>query len=97
MILLVTGGRDFCESVTSEGQPRDRDLYMPERVALGWSLDALKPSGLIVGDATGADRWAKIWADKRGVPLSTASPDYAIMFPGGRRPSSVDVYEASVR
>lgn len=96
MILLVTGGRDFCESVTSDGQPRDRDAFMPERVALGWSLDYIKPDGVIVGDATGADRWAKIWADKRGVPLSTARPDYAVVFPGGRVPNGLEFYEVNM-
>ena len=78
MILLVTGGRDFCESVTSDGQPRDRDLYMPERVALGWSLDYISPTGVIVGDATGADRWAKIWCDKRSVPCEIFRADWSV-------------------
>jgi hypothetical protein len=63
----VTGGRDFCESVTSKGEPRDRDLYMAERQALGFALDAIGPTKIIHGGAKGADRWAGIWADKRGV------------------------------
>lgn len=68
MILLVTGGRDFCESVTSKGEPRDRDVYMGERMALGYALDTINPTRIIHGGATGADRWAGIWADRRGVP-----------------------------
>jgi hypothetical protein len=97
MILLVTGGRDFCESVTSKGEPRDRDDYMSERIALGFALDYIAPSSVIVGDADGADRWAKIWCDKRGVPLSTGQPDYAVVFPGGRIPSHVESYEVTLR
>lgn len=97
MILLITGGRDFCESVTTAGIPRERDIYMSERVALGFALDYIAPSSVIVGDATGADRWAKIWADKRGVPLSTGRPDYAVVFPGGSRPRDIPIYEAIIR
>lgn len=90
MILLITGGRDFCEV-------RDGADHMTERRALGFALDFIAPSSVIVGDATGADRWAKIWADKRGVPLSSACPDAAVVFPGGRRPSHVESYEVSVK
>jgi YspA, cpYpsA-related SLOG family len=78
VILLVTGGRDFCEAVTSSGEPRDRDLYMNERRALGYALDFLKPSAVIVGDATGADRWAKIWCDKRSVPCQIFKADWSL-------------------
>ena len=75
---MVTGGRDFCESVTSKGEPRDRDLYMDERWALGFALDYISPSGVIVGDASGADRWAKIWCDKRGVPCEAFKADWSL-------------------
>lgn len=76
MILLVTGGRDFCEAVTTSGSPRDRDLYMDERRALGFALDMIGPSSVIVGDATGADRWARIWCEKRGVSYSEFTADW---------------------
>lgn len=80
-VLLITGGRDFCESVTSKGEPRDRDLYMDERRALGFALDYISPSGVIVGDASGADRWAKIWCERRGVPFREFKADWS---KGGR-------------
>jgi hypothetical protein len=76
MILLVTGGRDFCESVTTDGKPRERDLYMDERRALAFSLDYIAPSAVIVGDASGADRWAKIWCDKRGVKFTEFTAEW---------------------
>lgn len=97
MILLIAGGRDFCESVTTAGIPRERDIYMSERVALGFALDYIAPSSVIVGDATGADRWAKIWCERRGVPLSTGRADCAVVFPGGRIPSHVESYEVTLR
>lgn len=97
MILLITGGRDFCESVTSKGELRNRDDYMSERIALGFALDYIAPSSVIVGDADGADRWAKIWCERRGVPLSTDRPDYAVVFPGGRVHVGVEVFEVVVR
>lgn len=67
--LLVTAGRDFCEAVTTKGEPRDRDLYMDERRALGFALDWINPSRVIVGDASGGDRWAVIWCERRGIPF----------------------------
>lgn len=99
MILLVTGGRDFCEQ-------RDGADHMGERMALGWALDWLSPSRVIVGDATGADRWAVIWCERRGVEFTRVTadwdklgkaagpirnqrmvdmkPDAGLRFPGGR-------------
>lgn len=68
MILLITGGRDFCESVTSKGEPRERDVYMGERMALGFALDTINPKRIIHGGANGADRWAGIWAERRSIP-----------------------------
>jgi hypothetical protein len=75
-VLLVTGGRSFCEP-TQDGTDRDRDLYMDERRALGFALDYIKPSSIIVGDADGADRWAAIWAERRGVPCRVFKADWS--------------------
>ena len=69
MILLVTGGRSFCEK-------RPGADHMSERIALGFALDYIKPSSVIVGDAGGADRWAKIWCDRRGVPCEVFAADW---------------------
>jgi hypothetical protein len=98
MILLVTGGRDFCEA-------RDGADHMNERRALGWALDYIKPDRVMHGDCpTGADRWAQIWCERRGVPsdrypadwskgkragpdrnqrMVDKRPDAAVSFPGG--------------
>ena len=70
---------------------------MSERIALGFALDYIAPSSVIVGDADGADRWAKIWCERRGVPLSTGRPDYAVVFPGGRVPAGIEIYRISVK
>lgn len=64
MILLITGGRTFCEAIPD----KSREQFMAERVALGFALDFISPTRIIHGGAKGADRWAGIWADKRGVP-----------------------------
>lgn len=99
MILLVTGGRDFCEQ-------RDGADHMGERMSLGWALDWIGPTKVIVGDAKGADRWAAIWCEKRGVDfikftaewdklgklagpernqrMVEMKPDAGLRFPGGR-------------
>lgn len=74
--LLITGGRDFCESVTTAGIERDRETYMAERVALGFALDMIGPSKVYVGDADGTDRWAIIWCDRRGVPYERFVADW---------------------
>jgi len=71
-VLLVTGGRTFCEA--TDGKPRDD--YMAERQALGFALDMINPSSVIVGDADGADRWAVIWCDRRGVPYTRFIADW---------------------
>lgn len=62
-VLLVTGSRTFCEATPD----KSREDYMDERRALGFALDWIKPTKIIHGGAKGADRWAGIWADKRGV------------------------------
>lgn len=51
---------------------------MSERIALGFALDYIAPSSVIVGDADGADRWAKIWCDKRGVPFREFKADWSV-------------------
>ena len=72
MILLVTGGRTFCEAV--EG--KSREDYMAERMALGFALDWIGPSSVIVGDADGADRWTRIWCERRGVKFTEFTADW---------------------
>lgn len=69
MRVLITGGRDFCEV-------RDGADHMDERRALGFALDFVNPSSVVVGDATGADRWAKIWCDRRGIPYKVHCADW---------------------
>lgn len=76
MKVLITGGRDFCEAETTDGKPRDREIYMSERRALGFALDFVNPTSLVVGDATGADRWAKIWCERRSIPFKTYYADW---------------------
>jgi len=97
-LLLITGGRDFCEAVTTSGEPRDRDLYMAERVALGFALDMIGPDEVVIrGDEKGACRWAGIWAHRRSVKWGTLGcPDAAIVFPGGYRPD-LPTYDVTVR
>lgn len=73
-VLLVTGGRTFCESTPG----KSRDDYMAERIALGFALDYIKPSSVIVGDADGADRWAKIWCNKRSIPFREFKADWSL-------------------
>jgi len=96
VILLVTGGRDFCEAVTTAGIERDRETYMAERIALGFALDFIAPSSVIVGDASGADRWARIWCDRRGVSISDGRAESALVFPGGYRPD-LPTYDVAIR
>jgi len=74
--LLITGSRDFCESVTTTGEPRPRDTYMAERESLGFTLDYIAPSSVIVGDSSGADRWAVIWCERRGIPFTVYRADW---------------------
>ena len=69
-VALITGGRDFCEQ-------RPGADHMGERRALGFALDWVKPSRVIVGDANGADRWAVIWCERRGVPYHVERADWS--------------------
>lgn len=71
--LLITGGRTFCEATPD----KPRDVYMAERVALGFALDFIGPSSVIVGDADGADRWAIIWCERRGDPFTRVPADWS--------------------
>ncbi len=100
VILLVTGGRTFCEAIDG----KSREEYMAERVALGFALDWMGPTKIIHGGAKGADRWAGIWAEKRRVEchvehatgawpaagprrnqrMVDMKPDAAVRFPGDR-------------
>ncbi len=69
----MTGGRTFCEAIDG----KSREDYMAERMALGFALDWISPSLVIHGGATGADRWAGIWADKRGVRCQVEPADWS--------------------
>lgn len=85
MILLITGGRTFCESTPD----KSREDYMAERVALGFALDWIKPDAVVTDGREGAGRWASIWAERRGVRCDIGmaiTADAAIVFPGGHRP-----------
>ncbi len=96
MILLITGGRTFCEATDG----KSRDDYMAERVALGFALDWIKPSSVIVDGMHGAGRWAEIWAKRRGVRCEigmSITADDAIVFPGGHAPTDIPAYEVTVR
>lgn len=69
MIVLATGGRGFCEI-------RNGADHMNERRVLGLAMDFLNPSSVIVGDASGADRWVKIWCRRRGVPYEEFTAEW---------------------
>ena len=57
-----------------------RDYEDRQRV---WeALDAARPDLLVVGDATGADAWARSWAHSRGVRLEIHAADWQVY---GRR------------
>lgn len=103
MKVLITGGRDFCEQ-------RDGADHMDERRALAFALDFVDPSELIVSHSeTGASRWARIWAARRGV-LSTMvgsieagvsiGAEYAVCFQIGAeqcRKHGMDCYEVRIK
>lgn len=73
MILLVIGGRTFCEAIDG----KSREDYMAERMALGFALDMIGPTRIIHGGDKGADRWAGIWAESRGVPCHVDPADWS--------------------
>lgn len=79
MILLITGSRTFCEATTD----KPREVYMAERVALGFALDFISPSSVIAEGDHGAGRWARIWAERRGVDVTAGRADECVRFPGG--------------
>jgi len=94
MILLVTGGRTFCEAI--EG--KSREDYMAERMALGFVLDMIGPSEVVCGFDNGAERWARVWCERRGV-TAMVDADYteAVVFPGGRVSIDIPTYEVTVK
>lgn len=96
MILLITGGRTFCEAIDG----KLREDYMAERVALGFTLDWIGPTSVVVDGMSGAGRWASIWAERRGVRCDVGmaiTADAAICFPGGYMPPDIPAYEVTVR
>jgi len=92
MILLITGSRTFCEATPG----RERDEYMAERVALGFALDMIGPASIVAAGDMGATRWARIWAERRGVDVTAGMADSAIVFPGGHTPTDIPIYQASI-
>lgn len=93
MILLVTGGRTFCEATPG----REREDYMAERIALGFALDWIKPDGVVCDDENGAGRWARIWCERRGVPTMIGAYEAAVVFPEGEAPAGVDIFSVTVK
>lgn len=102
MKTLITGSHEFCEQ-------RDGADHMDERRALAFALDFVQPSEVVIGSTDkGTARWARIWADKRGVTVTVAGdfkaalalkPEYAVCFGIGAdhcRKHGIDVYEVSV-
>lgn len=67
---------------------KTKDAAMDERRALGFALDfAWGWAGadrVSASDARGTGRWARVWADKRGVDVCapTGSDPFAVVFPG---------------
>lgn len=59
---------------------KTKEAAMDERRALGFALDFAwgwsKPTMLVHGGARGADRWAGIWADKRGYKCEVVHADW---------------------
>lgn len=75
--LVVTGGRCFAEQHDVSGKEvKPLTEALEERRALAWVLDMIAPSCVINGGAHGADRWVRIWADKRGVECVTVMADW---------------------
>ena len=73
---------------------------MAERVALGFALDWIGPNAIIVGSNPGSDRWATIWAERRGVRCDIGmaiTADECVCFPGGYAPDDIPTYEIAVR
>lgn len=103
MKTLITGSHDFCEQ-------RDGADHIDERRALAFALDFVQPSEVIIGNTDkGTARWARIWADKRGVIVRTCAnfnealalkPEYAVCFGIGAdhcRKHGIDVYEVTLK
>lgn len=83
---------------------------MDERRALGFALDFVQPSEVVIGSGeTGTPRWSRIWADKRNVTVTVADdfksalamqPEYAVCFGTGAehcRARGIDCYEVGMK
>ena len=70
MNIIVFGSRDFGEPLTTGKLKREKSLWIAERNLLKNVLHFYKPSYIIQGFATGADRMARLWADKNNIPHS---------------------------
>lgn len=80
-VAVVTGGRGFCETHDSGGRPiegKTAEDARGERLALAFALDFINPSKVIEGGQHGADRWSRIWCERRGVPFETVEADWSI-------------------
>ena len=94
MILLITGSRTFCEAAPD----KPRDDYMAERMALGFALDMIGPTAIVAPGDTGATRWARIWAERRGVDVTAGRADATVVFGPevGIPTSDLPRYEVSI-
>lgn len=90
--ILVCGGRDFGEPITTKGEVRSKDLWLPEMLIVKHVIDWFKPNYIIQGFATGADHMARKYADKFNIPHSGEKykaewrrPDGSINYSAGPR------------
>lgn len=100
VLVMVIGGEYFCEL-------RDGGDHMGERMALGFALAAVGPSGILpLADTPGTAKWARIWAGRRGVPVmaTMTRPDAVVAFDGASvsvieraEAADVPVYRATLR
>lgn len=100
MLVMVIGGEYFCEV-------RDGGDHMGERMTLGFALDTVAPTAILpLANTPGTAKWARIWADRRGVAVleTMARPDAVVAFDGASAPlieraesAGIPVYRAALR
>lgn len=78
LVVIVCGGREWAERVDAQGN--ERPTWEAERKALVVALDephAARTIDLLIdGGARGADRLARLWAQKRGVMNETVKAEW---------------------
>lgn len=76
LVIAVTGGRKY--GVVVKGEPiARRRAAEDERATLVMTLNALKPTLVLHGDASGADYYAMQWCNQNGVPYVAYPPNIA--------------------